>query len=169
MNPSNATTFKRLSEVGAELDRLEEVRDLALAESNCGYWDWNIADNTLWWSSRMFRIYGIKPGSIATNSDWKALVNKDDFEELAEAVRLCIKDNRRYFFRFRINPADGSEQRVVTGVGNVIRDAAGIAIRMVGLNILEPIDSRFLPPKTKSLTRSGCDRVDCPRRARGQA
>ncbi|MBI5344884.1 MAG: PAS domain-containing protein, partial [Deltaproteobacteria bacterium] len=72
---------------GAELEngltRLAEAQRIA----HLGNWDWDIANNTLWWSDEIYRIFGLKPRQFgATYEAFRDSVHPDDRDFVKQEV-----------------------------------------------------------------------------------
>lgn len=138
MFPTAGHQGDTLKNLTYRLTKIEERRDLALSSANVGIWDWYIKENKLTWDAGMLDIYNIGTDDFEVHySSWANLVHPEDLVETEKSIRGCIEDaNKEYFYRFRIKREN--RWRVVSGFGNCIRNAHGEAIRMVGVNILEP-------------------------------
>lgn len=127
-----------LSAITKRLSEMEERRRLALQVSNTGIWDWNILNDTLVWDSGMLSIYDLTEQEFGGNYEaWSKRLHPEDLEQTEKALARCIANPAHpYFYRFRI--MKNGVWRMVSGFGNCIRDESGAAMRMVGINILEP-------------------------------
>lgn len=127
-----------LLDLSSKLAEIEERRALALSASLVGIWDWDVKNKKLIFDAGMFDIYGIDPKKFkGTYEDWVEALHPDDRKYAEAAVQKCLNDpSARYFYRFRVKHQ--KKWRVVSGIGNCIRDNNGIPVRMVGINILEP-------------------------------
>ena len=81
---SNARTIEE--ELRASEERLALVSE-AVAE---GIYDWNIAKNTLFVSSRLIEMFGFNEPSL-TSEDWFSLVHEHDRESYRAALRECFR------------------------------------------------------------------------------
>jgi PAS domain-containing protein len=149
--------FEDLKEITGLLSKMEERRKLALSVSYVGIWDWDIENNTLWWDDNMFEIYEIEKQEFGGEYlSWKEKVHRDDVPKLDKAIKLCLEENQRYIFRFRIYTKHGTKS--IIGFGNCIRNEKGEPIRMVGVNVLEAV----LCEKHEENLRSGIACSTCP-------
>jgi PAS domain S-box-containing protein len=113
----------RLSE-----ERLLEAQRLA----HLGNWEWDITDNTLWWSNEVYRIFGLQPQQFdATYEAFLSYVHPDDREPVRDAVNRALHENKAYGIDHRILRPDGSV-RIVHEEAETLRDFEGKAIRMRG-------------------------------------
>jgi PAS domain S-box-containing protein len=122
-----------------ERNRLEEQlrrSENSLAEAqriaHVGSWEWDAATDVLEASDEMCRILGIDPAAFGrTNDAFMAFVHPDDRAATDVAERAVLEGRIPHSFDYRIIRPDG-EVRTLHEVGDVIRDAAGNPIRMVG-------------------------------------
>jgi PAS domain S-box-containing protein len=124
-------TRRRLAEQQAR----QRERSLAEAQriAHLGSWDWNIIDNTLVWSDEVYRIFGLRPREFgATYEAFLENVHPDDRRAVRIAVERSLADPAApYSIQHRVVRPDGSE-RIVHERGEVVRDTAERAVRMIG-------------------------------------
>lgn len=107
---------------------------LALAQrvAHLGSWEVDLVHDTLEWSDETFRIFGLTPGSCApTNEKFFSRVHPEDRERVRAAAAGCAATGQPYSIDHRILLPDGTE-RVVSERAEIILDAHGKALRMVG-------------------------------------
>jgi two-component system, cell cycle sensor histidine kinase and response regulator CckA len=108
--------------------------ELATASGHLGIWDWDISTGALTWDGRMFEMFGIEPGSFTgTAESFQKAIHPDDLEKTSEAIKSAIKGERDYDVDYRVVHLDGTVKNINSS-GLVIRDSAGNAVRMIGLN-----------------------------------
>ncbi len=109
-------------------------RSLAKAQeiAHLGNWDWNIVSNELTWSDEIYRIFGCNPQTFgATYDAFLGFIHPQDRDKVANAVHLALQEKQAYEVEHRIVRPDGT-QRIVQEQGEVIRDAQGNPIQMLG-------------------------------------
>ncbi|MBI1912855.1 MAG: PAS domain S-box protein [Deltaproteobacteria bacterium] len=109
-------------------ERLKEAQEIA----HLGNWDWDIANNQLYWSDEIYRIFGLKPQEFGAN--YEAFVNRilpEDRDIVNKAVGDALFFKKPYEIDHRIVQPDGVE-RIVHEKGRVILDSEGKAVRMLG-------------------------------------
>ncbi|HWQ08948.1 MAG TPA: PAS domain S-box protein, partial [Holophaga sp.] len=126
------TERKRTEEVLRESARRLE---LALASNHLGIWDRDLRDDTEIWDDRMYGIYGLEPGALRPDfTTWiERIVLPEDAAQLASDVGEALAGKRPYDLQFRIVRPDGAVRHVASH-GMVVRDAAGKAVRVIGIN-----------------------------------
>jgi PAS domain S-box-containing protein len=106
----------------------------AMEASEDGFWDWVVADDTLYVSPRLLEIYGFAPGtSFAGREDAVARIpfHPEDRPALQQtfAEHLAGK-SPRYHFEGRF--MRGGETRWVQISGKAVRDPSGTVVRLTG-------------------------------------
>lgn len=83
--------------------------DMAFAGARCGIWDWDIAENRVYWSKAMFDMLGRRqPATRMTPSEIKTLTHPDDVNAIDEIIAAPEKASRSYDTSFRLLHEDGS-------------------------------------------------------------
>ncbi|MBF0454424.1 MAG: PAS domain S-box protein [Magnetococcales bacterium] len=98
-----------------------------------GNWDWDIVNNTLYWSDEIYRIFGLDPSQCqASYAGFIEAIHCDDRERVSQAVKEAIVDPKvSYDIQHRV-VRPGGALRTVREQGEVIRNEKGQAIRMMG-------------------------------------
>ncbi|MBI3922109.1 MAG: PAS domain S-box protein, partial [Armatimonadetes bacterium] len=100
--------------------------------AHLGNWDWNIVENTLYWSDEVYRIFGLEPHQFgATCEAFLATVHPDDVEFVKASVKAALEERKPYSIDHRIVLPDGSV-RTVHEQSEVTFDATGRPVRMAG-------------------------------------
>ena len=111
----------------------EERYTLAARAANDGLWDWNLPTNHIYFSPRWKSILGFNDGELANAPNaWMDRVHPDDLEPVRRALgALGEKGHDLLEIEYRIRHRDNSYRWALTR-GIVVRDAAGVAYRIVG-------------------------------------
>lgn len=133
------TGFSKITRDQTERRRVEEdlrASEASLAEAqriaHLGSWEWEIERGVDRWSDEVFRIFGYEPDEFEpTYEKFLSAINPQDRELVKQAVHAAVYDGKPYSLDHRILRPDGSE-RWVHEQGEVVRDAAGKPILMVG-------------------------------------
>lgn len=117
-----------------EAVRSSEARlQLALEAGQLGTWERSLVAGTLSWSPAVERAFGLEEGSFGgTERAFLELVHPDDVEKVKQALAAALTDDEPYDVEFRCLRPDGSVGWI-SSQGQVLRNAAGVPIRMVGL------------------------------------
>ncbi len=106
--------------------------DTAQRMTRLGSWDWNLLSGELRWSDEAYAIY--TPGRKNVRPSYAVFmeaVHPEDCDLVAEAVRRALEEDVAYDIEHRVaSPESGV--RNVHAQGQVLRDARGRGIRMVG-------------------------------------
>lgn len=125
------TSLRQLEHASALLN---ERYMLATRAAQAGIWDWDIVNNILVWDQRMYQIYdAAKEEFGGAYEAWLARILPEDMEKADLDSKQALLGVKEYDTEFRIHTSDGSI-RNIKAYGDVIRDAAGNALRMVGVN-----------------------------------
>ncbi len=113
----------------------EERLRLALESAQMGYWDWNLTTNEVIWSASLEQLMGLAPGTF---DQWfatvAAMMHPDDRPRVFAAINRSVETGEPYDIEFRFIKPDGTI-RWAAGRGNVLRDATGQAVRMMGVDM----------------------------------
>jgi len=119
-------------------DELHEQQVLLLnAEriANVGSWEMNLRTNQLKWSDQTYRIFGLQPNeSVGSFDSFQSRIHPDDRERVLAALSAADSGTSIIDQEYRIVLPNG-EQRVVQERGEVAFDAAGKAVRRIGVVI----------------------------------
>ena len=112
--------------------RDERMRYVARATDDA-IWDWDFAENAIWWDGSLNRRFGLMPSAVDSYERWLARVHPDDRARVGSGLRAAIDDpaTEQWSSEHRFERGNG-EHAWVWDRGFVIRDADGQAIRMVG-------------------------------------
>ncbi|MCU0223369.1 MAG: PAS domain-containing protein [Acidobacteria bacterium] len=121
----------------AEARIRETTQRLAIATqaARMGIWDWNVETDDLVWDDTMFELYGVERASFdGSFAAWGRVVHPDDLEAGVALVQRALTENAPFDIAFRVvRPSDGTVH-FMRGIGRVLRDERGRAVRMVGVN-----------------------------------
>jgi PAS domain S-box-containing protein len=113
----------------------EERLRLALDAGRTGIWDWDVRNNRMIWSERLYELFGVKPGEIGTRAeDFTKLAHPEDLGRVNEAIRRALQQREPYQLEFRVVRPDGEVRWHATS-GRVLYDDAGRPVRMLGATI----------------------------------
>jgi diguanylate cyclase (GGDEF)-like protein/PAS domain S-box-containing protein len=94
-------------------------------------WEWDVVDDHVWWSERMFRLLGHRQAAC-TQREGLALVHSDDRQRVAEEIDTVLASgSSEWSSVFRLCRGDGS-WAWVDDRAQVMRDHQGKPVRMVG-------------------------------------
>ncbi len=124
----------RQKQVELDLQESQSRLELAAQSAKLGIWDWDIVNNILIWDEQMYELYGVKDNTALKNIDlWNNGLHPDDADYAWEECQAAMRGEKKYDVEFRVLHPDG-QIRYIKADGLVLRDAAGEAIRMIGIN-----------------------------------
>ncbi|MCQ8181553.1 PAS domain S-box protein [Methylomonas sp. SURF-1] len=123
-----------LDAANRQLKRSQELYSYALAASNDGIWDWNIADNTSYCSPAYFAMLGYQSGELAGDvySCWVNLLHPDETEQIQAQASRKLAELGSYELEFRMRTRDGGYKWILSRGKVVERDNNGKPVRAVG-------------------------------------
>jgi PAS domain S-box-containing protein len=122
----------RVEEAEALLRMHEERLQLAIDAGQLGIWDWDIVNDRVTWSDRVYELHGLEKGTFGGRvADFATLVHPDDVGQVRAGIESALAGGPAYDIEFRVPLKDGSTRWLATRA-EVVRDADGRPIRMVG-------------------------------------
>jgi len=111
----------------------EERYALAVQGANDGLWDWNLATNEVYWSTRWKEMVGCGPGEVGTGLDeWLRRVHPDDLEAVRRGLDAHLATGGgHYESEHRLQHRNGAFRWVLCR-GAAVRNTAGAATRLAG-------------------------------------
>lgn len=130
-----AVVIRHISQSEEALFEANERFDLAMRGANDGLWDWNLENNTVYYSPRWKSMLGYDEDEIkAELQSWENLLHPDDKEASENDINTHLRgDSPLYENIQRMRHKDGSYHWHLER-GIAVRDAEGKAYRMVGTN-----------------------------------
>ncbi|MBV8837404.1 MAG: PAS-domain containing protein, partial [Alphaproteobacteria bacterium] len=119
-----------------DLEALEGERSrLALAAINHGHYDWDILNNTIYYSPLLRAAFRMREDQLLTPEESSSRIHPDDYPAYRDALVAHLKgETPRFASEYRY--LDSSDQwRWARQVGVALRRADGIAYRMVGATV----------------------------------
>jgi len=129
----NRTYTQELEERHEELKELEERMELALIGSNDGLWDWNLVDNSVYFSTRWKDMLGFdENSSMDEYTNWEDRIHPDDVAQVAADIQANI-DGKTEFYEnvHRLRHKDGHWVWILDR-GKTHYDENGKPVRMIG-------------------------------------
>ena len=112
---------------------LKERMELALLGSNDGLWDWNIVENSVYFSPRWKEMLGYSDDELPNEvSSWADRIHPDDVDETWADVHKNINGETEYYENVhRLKHKEGHWVWILDR-GKVQYDENGTAVRMLG-------------------------------------
>ena len=115
----------------------EERFRQAMEATTDGLWDWNVAEDTGYFSPAYYSMLGYEPGEFIMNGQsWMDLIHPHDYQYAISFNQDCVENRRQSFeVEYRMKARDGSWVWIL-GRGKALeRDAQGRALRMIGTHV----------------------------------
>ncbi|MGU3537959.1 PAS domain S-box protein [Methylobacterium sp. A54F] len=111
----------------------EERYRLAAWATNDAIWDWDLAADHVQWSEAMQTLFGYAPDAVGRDGAWwTSRIHLEDRERVKAGIYAVIDDStENWTDEYRFLRADGTYAHILDR-GYVLRDAAGVGIRMIG-------------------------------------
>jgi len=124
---------KRLKRLEQETRYLSERMVLAFDGSRDGLWDWDLIENSVYFSPRWKEMLGYRDDELENSFDaWKSRIHPDDLAEVLKDIEASVKDEDVLFEnKHRLRHKDGHWVWIYDR-GKVQHDLDGKAIRMIG-------------------------------------
>lgn len=118
------------------LERSEERFDLAMKGANDGLWDWNLGNNSVYYSPRWKKMLGYDENELGVDSRiYFDLLDKDDHKRIKNEIEKVRFSNKEAFnHKIRMKHKDGHFVHILTR-GIILRNEDGIAERFVGTHV----------------------------------
>lgn len=120
----------------AEAHIHEVTQRLALATNSAqiGIWDFDPVENRLIWDDRMYELYGLVPAETdEVYETWEQRLHPEDRSLVLAEVEAALGGQKDFYPEFRILLPNG-QMRFIEAHARVLRNAAGVAQRMIGVN-----------------------------------
>ncbi len=127
--PANAKDLS--TEQIQEIIDSEALLRQAQSMADIGNWEWDIANDRIYWSDQLYRHFGLDPKEFdATFDAFMERIHPDDRVFVNQTVQRAFTDHQPWAFEHRIVRPDG-EERYVFGQG-AVEVKGGQPIRMFG-------------------------------------
>lgn len=110
----------------------EDSLQMAQEAADLGNWDWDMVNNTLKWSDKVFDQFGLSPGEIVPSySAFKQFIHPEDRQKVLHGIEDAIRSDGSYSMDARMLKKDGTEWFMHTN-GLVMHNENGEPIRFIG-------------------------------------
>lgn len=122
------TARKRSEE---EMRRMQDLMMHAMRLAQMGSWHWDLASDTVVWSTELYDIYGVEPGTPVSFETFLGRLHPDDRQRVHDAVRAALERPGPFRFDERVIRPDDSV-RVLDSQGDVILGDDGRPVALIG-------------------------------------
>ncbi len=135
----------------AEKETMQERLQLAVDAAGLGVWEWELAENKIFWDEVMYGLYGLDAIQFNVNySNWSSFVLNEDLSQFDGAIHAMLQGGEPLYETVRIRRADG-EIRYISMHGKLIINDEDQSERVIGVNF----DITPLKAAEASLRESG--------------
>jgi PAS domain S-box-containing protein len=122
----------RLKQEISKLKATEQKLEHAQRIAHLGNWEFDIANNIVYWSDEIYRIFGLdKTRDIASFKNFLNVIHPDDRERLQQTFEQSLTSKTPYEIEHRLLLADGTV-KYLYGKGETLYDESGAALRTIG-------------------------------------
>lgn len=143
-----------------DITQKEKRFRLALKAGRLGVWDWDIQQDRVEWTDKVYELHGMKKGQFGGDlKSFMQLVHPKDIKHMSSAVKKALEDLTGFTAEFRVVHPDGTIHWLTTDA-EVIEKKNGKALRMLGATIditdrkQSEINTKFLSEASKILSSS---------------
>jgi len=105
----------------------------ALEAAQLGLWSWDLAANTVSWSSNLAALHGFSPGEFdGSYAGFLDGVHGEDRATVDAALQEAVQKRDGFRTRYRLARMAGADERCIEMSGTVFREA-GVIRRVIGL------------------------------------
>lgn len=134
-------------------------KQLSQAESlgRMGHWQWTLGEDSIEWSTEIYRIFGVEKDSFETTLDnMNKMVHRDDIDRVNQALQRAIIEENDYDVEFSVNRPDG-EERFIRSEGRCYRDDEGEVIALFG--VMQDMTERMLYERQLKAAKDSAERA----------
>ncbi len=125
-----------------ELTELNHRLNEAQRAGHVGIWEYYIKTGKVWATQEALRIYGLPPVPDGMHDITEILDCIPDRERISTAIHDLIERNIPFDTTYRIHPADGSEDRYLSSIGELHYDEEGKPVKVFG--VIQDITEKYL-------------------------
>ena len=127
----------RIVRSNISLEESENRFRYAMEASSDGIWERDVQSGKMYFSPAYLTMLGYEPGEFpSTSHTWVDLIHPDDRHHAVDAAQDCIENRCENFSReFRMKAKDGSWKWVLGRGRAILRDPAGLALRLIGTHV----------------------------------
>jgi PAS domain S-box-containing protein len=116
------------------LRRAEQRTMLAAKAVGLAIWERDLRSGDTFWDAQMYRLRGLSPEDPRSPRQLRhTSIHPNDLPEVERRTAQVIAHEADYTFEFRVVWPDGTVRWLATR-GSVVRDADGVALRILGVN-----------------------------------
>jgi len=125
-----------LKEQQQMLKMSEQRVQFALDAASEGLWDWDMVNNTVYFSGQAMKILGMEPKAVTVSSDfWKSRIHPEDFDRREADKRGGLRSKDSFYESiYRVRTEEGTYKWLLSRGRAVEFNDKGKAVRAVGIH-----------------------------------
>ena len=128
---------EKLSKLLQKSEKLQQRLSLVLKGSNDAWWDWDLLEDTIYYSARWFSMLGYKQEEIYLKSEsfWQNFIHHEDIDPTYQRLNRALNDKNIELIdlKFRLRHKQGY-CIFINCKSYILRDETGKALRVSGAN-----------------------------------
>jgi PAS domain S-box-containing protein len=150
LTAQDVTQLKRQQ---AELEDVKARLEDAQRITRVGSWEWDLLDDTVWWSDELYQIFGKSPDRFEpTWNNFIEFVHPDDISKLRGQIQATLERDEPYWLEVRVRLDDLSE-RTLHSAARLERTSDGRPERLIG-TCQEVLPGNSPPPSRRRAARA---------------
>lgn len=128
---------EKLSKLFQKSEKLQQRLSLVLKGSNDAWWDWDILDDTIYYSARWFSLLGYKHEELYLKSEsfWENFMHPEDIDPIRGNFNQALDDKNIEFIESKFRLRHKQEYYIFINCRSyILRDETGKAVRVSGAN-----------------------------------
>ena len=139
------------------LQRREKQLSQAENLGRMGHWRWVLGEDSIEWSSEIYRIFGVDQNSFETTLDnMNKMVHSDDIDRVNQALQRAVIEENDYDVEFSIIRPDG-EERFIRSEGRCSSNDDGEVVALFG--IMQDMTERMLYERELKNAKDAAERA----------
>lgn len=126
-------SLRRIRDASAIIEHEQQLQT-AVDIAELGKWHWDVNGSDVWWSPRMYEIFGVDPDEQITFERYQELLAPEERDRLRQVIQSSIDSGNPYQVDHRVIRADGTDAWVHSRA-RVLLDEFGAARRVTGITM----------------------------------
>lgn len=98
-----------------------------------GNWEWDLTTGELFWAPENYLLHGIDPEKVTPSYQaFLDVVDPSEHEYVNQSVADAVAGRSNFEINYTVIRPDNGERRVIHSIADVLRNAVGDAVKMVG-------------------------------------
>ncbi|MFN6034044.1 MAG: GAF domain-containing protein [Dolichospermum sp.] len=128
---------EKLSKLFQKSEKLQERLSLVIKGSNDAWWDWDILEDSIYFSSRWFSMLGYDHAELYLKSKtfWENFMHPEDIDPIRGSFNQALDDKNIEFIELKFRLRHKQEYYIFINCRSyILRDETGKAVRVSGAN-----------------------------------